>query len=165
MHFANKLNFVAKLIISNRWCIVFIWYINPRTKGWKTRWDKDLIRLLTSSRQSDKKLKCEALCMSQCFESLRHEIFYPCWVDRVFHRKSNHPKHIQSQLPKIFYESSLKSSKVLIFKLQCFRKLQKFQLDFIFSSLALWKFINFYFVNISKCVVVLRLQKELEFFC
>lgn len=107
MHFANKLNFVAKLIISNRWCIVFIWYINPRTKGWKTRRDKDLIRLLTSSRQSDKKLKCEALCMSQRFESLRHEIFYPCWVDRVFHRKSNHPKNIQSQLPKIFYESSL----------------------------------------------------------
>ena len=26
-------------------------------------------------------------------------------------------------------------------------------------------FINFYFVNISKCVVVLRLQKELKFFC
>lgn len=116
MHFANKLNFVAKLIISNRWCIVFIWYINPRPKRLKNNWcDQDLIRLLTSSRQSDKKLKCEAITYEPMFcEPLRHEIFYPCWGVRIFHRKSNHPKNIQSQLPKIFYESSLKSSKVLM---------------------------------------------------
>lgn len=163
MHFANKLNFVAKLIISNRWCIVFIWYINTRTKGWKTRRDKDLIRLLTSPIRQETKVW--SIMYEPTFWVIKAWDFYPCWVDRVFHRKSNHPKNMQSQLPKIFYESSLKSSKVLIFKLQCFRKLQKFQLDFIFSSLALWKFINFYFVNISKCVVVLRLQKELEFFC
>ena len=84
------------------------------------------------------------------FESLRHEIFYPCWGHRIFHRKSNHPKNTQSQLPKIFYESLLKSSKVLIFKLQCFRKLQKLQLDLIFLILH------------CKCLLIFTLLTSLD---
>lgn len=139
MRFANKLNFVAKLIISNRWCIVFIWYITQDPKGWKTRCDQDLIRVIDFESPTRQETKVWSIMYepSFCIEWLRHEIFYPCWGDRIFHRKSNHPKNIQSQLPKMFNESSLKSYNASELKLQCFSKLKKFQLDLIFSYLAL----------------------------
>ena len=139
MRFANKLNFVAKLIISNRWCIVFIWYINPRTKRLKNKMRSRFDKVIDFESPTRQETKVWSIMYepSFCIESLRHEIFYPCWGVRIFHRKSNHPKNIQSQLPKRFNESSLKSYSASELKLQRFSKLKKFQLDLIFSYLAL----------------------------